>query len=569
MDSELRKLKMPSQEVLEEIKPYHFLEGGGELGTLTRSYDWGDTPVGPVDTWPQSLRTTISIILRSDFPMFLWWGDDLIQFYNDAYRPSLGQSGKHPKALGQQAEKCWPEIWHIIYPLIERVRNTGTSFFSVDQLVPIYRNGKIEDVYWTFSYSPVIDESDKIAGILVTCTETTEKVLNHMALKESRDQLQFAIEATELGTWDYNPDSNKFSANSRLKEWFGLDDNGEIDLNLAINVMADKDKARVVQAIQASLEYSPGGRFEIEYTIVNPANQSERIVRARGRTWFDDNKIARRLNGTLQDVTSTVLARTKVEELIAERTQELERANQELKKSHAELAQFAYISSHDLQEPARKIKTFCEILKITSDNVDPRFQNYLAKIEASSSRMLTLIRDVLAYSQLGNEKQELTAIDLNEALAKVLDDFELLIEEKSAVIKSDILPTINGIAVQFAQLFHNLISNSLKFVTDGVRPEILIRVTSVTAEEVLRHTGLNYNKTFFKISFADNGIGFNQDFVGQIFDIFQRLHAKNEYHGTGIGLPMCKKICQNHGGDIYAESLLGRGAVFHVILPKD
>ena len=243
MGADLKRFKMPYQEVLEKIKPYHFLEGGGELGELTRSYDWAETPVGPVDTWPQSLRTTISIILRSGFPMFLWWGDDMIQFYNDAYRPSLGQSGKHPKALGQRAEKCWPEIWNIINPLIEQVRNTGTSFFSEDQLVPIYRNGKIEDVYWTFSYSPVIDESDKIAGVLVTCTETTEKVLNHRALEESRDQLQFAIEATELGTWDYNPDSNKFSGNSRLKEWFGLDGNDEIDLNFAINVIAGKDKA--------------------------------------------------------------------------------------------------------------------------------------------------------------------------------------------------------------------------------------------------------------------------------------------------------------------------------------
>jgi signal transduction histidine kinase len=563
------RFKAPFQEGLEKIKPYHFLEGGGELGELTRSYHWAETPMGSVDKWPQSLRTTISIILRSDFPMFLWWGDEMIQFYNDAYRPSLGQCGKHPEALGQRAEKCWPEIWHIIYPLIEQVRNTGTSFFSADQLVPIYRNGRIEDVFWTFSYSPVIDESDKIAGILVTCTETTEKVLNHRALQESRDQLQFAIEATELGTWDYNPDSKKFSANLRLKEWFGLEGNDEIDLNVAMSVVAAKDRQRVDQAIQTSLKYSSGGQYDVEYTIIHPKNRSERIVRARGRAWFDDNKIARRLNGTLQDVTSNVLARMKVEELVTERTKELERANQELQKSHAELAQFAYISSHDLQEPARKIKTFCEILKMTLNNVDPRSQNYLSKIEASSSRMLTLIRDVLAYSQLRKDNQKVVAIDLNEALAAALDDFEHLIEETNAVIKSDILPKINGIAIQISQLFHNLMSNSLKFVTRGVRPEISIRVTSMNAEEVLPHTSLNRNKNFFKISFADNGIGFNQDYATQIFDIFQRLHAKSEFHGTGIGLPMCKKICQNHGGDIYAESTVGQGTVVHIILPSD
>jgi signal transduction histidine kinase len=559
---------MQGYDVIQKTKPYHFLEGGGELGELTRSFDWATTSVGPVHTWPQSLRTTIGIILRSGFPMFLWWGDDLVQFYNDAYRPSLGHSGKHPKALGEQAEKCWPEIWHIIYPLIEQVRNTGTSFFSADQLVPIFRNGKIEDVYWTFSYSPVIDELDEIAGVLVTCTETTEKVLNHRALLESRDQLQFAVEATELGTWDYNPDSKNFFCNTRLKEWFGLDRQNEIDLKFAIDVIAAKDRQRVLEAIQTALDYSSGGSYDVEYTIVHLTNQTERIVRARGRAWFDDNKIARRLNGTLQDVTSTVLARKQVEELIAERTKELESANQELRKSNAVLAQFAYISSHDLQEPARKIKIFSGMLKTTLNNLDSRSKNYLTKIEASSARLLTLIRDVLTYSQLGKDQQEPKAIDLNEALASVLDDFELLIEEKRAVIQSDILPTINGISIQVFQLFHHLISNSLKFVAEGVRPEISIRVTSIKGEEVLRHTDLEHRRIFVKISFADNGIGFNQNYASQIFDLFQRLHAKSEYHGTGIGLPMCKKICQNHGGDIYAESTLGQGSVFHVILPQ-
>ena len=183
--------------------------------------------------------------------------------------------------------------------------------------------------------------------------------------------------------------------------------------------------------------------------------------------------------------------------------------------------------------------------------------------------MLMLIRDVLAYSQLRKDNQKAVAIDLNEALAAALDDFELLIEETNAVIKSDILPKINGIAIQISQLFHNLMSNSLKFVAKGVRPEISIRVTSMNAEEVLHHTSLNRNKTFFKISFADNGIGFNQDYATQIFDIFQRLHAKSEFQGTGIGLPMCRKICQNHGGDIYAESTVGQGTVVHIILPSD
>lgn len=169
-------------------KEHYFLQGGGEMGQLIRSKDWSKTPVGTPDTWPQSLRTTLSIILNSKFPMFLWWGEELTCFYNDAYRPSLGEEGKHPKILGQKAEKAWSEIWPVIFPLIQQVLNGEGSTWSENQLIPIYRNGKLEDVYWTFSYSPVLDESEKIAGVMVICTETTENVTAFKKLEESNNR---------------------------------------------------------------------------------------------------------------------------------------------------------------------------------------------------------------------------------------------------------------------------------------------------------------------------------------------------------------------------------------------
>ena len=158
------------------------------MGELTRNFDWSQTSIGSPDEWPQSLRTTVSNLLRSKFPMFLWWGADMIQFYNDAYRPSLGNNGKHPFALGQNGKECWPEIWDIISPLHYQVRTTGEATWMEDQLVPIYRNGKIEDVYWTYSYSSVLDDEGNHAGILVTCNETTDKVntLNKLLISEQR-----------------------------------------------------------------------------------------------------------------------------------------------------------------------------------------------------------------------------------------------------------------------------------------------------------------------------------------------------------------------------------------------
>ncbi|HMK18726.1 MAG TPA: PAS domain-containing protein [Chitinophagaceae bacterium] len=303
---------MPNSTIKQQT--FSFLSGGGEMGRLMRNKNWSESTVGTPDTWPQSLRTTLGIILNSKFPMFLWWGPELICFYNDAYRPSLGQNGKHPSILGMPAKEAWPEIWDIIKPLIDQVLSGGDATWMEDQLIPIFRNGKIEDVYWTFSYSPVNDESGDVSGVLVTCTETTENVLTRHKLEESKNQLEFAIEAARLGTWDYNPANNKFFSNDRLREWFGLPHKAEIELEHAINAIAEKDRQRVTDAIQNALDYSSGGHYEIEYTIIHPVTKTETIVRSKGKAWFNEDKIAYRFNGTLEDVTDAVISRKKVEE---------------------------------------------------------------------------------------------------------------------------------------------------------------------------------------------------------------------------------------------------------------
>ena len=155
-----------------------------------------------------------------------------------------------------------------------------------DQLIPIFRNGHLEDVYWTFSYSPAFDEEDQIQGVLVTCMETTTSVLERKKLVESEDQLRFAIELPS-GTWDYNPLTNQFTGNERLKKWFGLSFNQEIDLSLAIAVIVPEDRHRVKAAIQNALIYDSRGHYDIEYSIINPITNQERIVRAKGKAWFN------------------------------------------------------------------------------------------------------------------------------------------------------------------------------------------------------------------------------------------------------------------------------------------
>jgi PAS domain S-box-containing protein len=171
---------MSDDTALNTSKPFGLdgaLSAGGQMGELVRDFDWSTTPLGPRDQWPASLKTTVAMLLHSRHPMFLWWGQDLIQIYNDAYVPSFGR-GKHPAALGQPGRACWPEIWEVIGPQIDDVMTRAKPSWHEDALVPIYRNGSLEDVYWTYGYSPVFSEDGSVGGTLVVCTETTASVLD-------------------------------------------------------------------------------------------------------------------------------------------------------------------------------------------------------------------------------------------------------------------------------------------------------------------------------------------------------------------------------------------------------
>jgi len=251
------------------------------------------------------------------------------------------------------------------------------------------------------------------------------------------------------------------------------------------------------------------------------------------------------------DVTSQVIARRKIEEVVADRTRDLAEANEQLQQSNAELRQFAYIASHDLQEPLRKIATYAGLLEDQSETL-PAAKAYLDKIISASNRMQTLIRGILSYSELSRTAPAFEPVDLNHILKDILAEFDLLIEQKQAQIFLQSLPTINAVPLQMTQLFSNLISNALKYTRPGTPPIITIACRPEDAE--------------YYIDITDNGIGFAQEHAEQIFSIFKRLHRKTEYSGTGIGLAMCKRIVENHHGHIFAQSQPGQGATFHLTL---
>src|SRR4051812_13052302 len=159
--------------------------GEGEMRALCRALDWASTPLGPVEGWSVSLRTIASTVLASRNPMFLFWGPEYVQIYNDAYRPSLGRGGRHPRALGMRGREFWTDIWETIGPQIEQVMSGGPATWHEDQYLPIERNGRLDDVWWTYSYSPVRDDDGSVGGTLVTCLETTSRVLAERRLREA------------------------------------------------------------------------------------------------------------------------------------------------------------------------------------------------------------------------------------------------------------------------------------------------------------------------------------------------------------------------------------------------
>jgi signal transduction histidine kinase len=232
----------------------------------------------------------------------------------------------------------------------------------------------------------------------------------------------------------------------------------------------------------------------------------------------------------------------------------LERRAAELARSNAELEQFASIASHDLQEPLRKVRTFTQQLTVTdADNLSGKGQQYLERANAAAERMQRLIEDLLKFSRVATHGRPFQPVDLHELVDGVLEDLELEVERAGAVVRVGELPTIDGDEPQLRQLMQNLISNALKFRREGVVPEVDIDATALEGA--------------VEITVRDNGIGFEPQYAGRIFRVFERLHGRSRYQGTGIGLALCRKIAERHGGTIEADSELEVGSTFTVRLP--
>ena len=305
------------------------------MGALIRAHDWRKTPLGPLDTWPQSLRTAIRLVLNNGHPMYIWWGPDLLCFYNDAYRESIGAE-RHPGSLGRKGREVWDEIWEIIGPQIAQVMSGGGATWQQNALVPITRHGRIDDVYWTYSYSPIDDASapSGVGGVLVVCTETTEHVLGALrsaeerkkfaqlfeALRESEEQLRLATDAAEVGLWDLDVGSDSLFWPARVKAMFGISADVPISMADFYAGLHPNDKEHTSAAFAAALDPKKRAVYDVEYRTIGKEDRLIRWVAAKGRALFDGDRCVRVI-GTAIDIS----ARKATEEKLRELNEDLER----------------------------------------------------------------------------------------------------------------------------------------------------------------------------------------------------------------------------------------------------
>ncbi len=253
------------------------------------------------------------------------------------------------------------------------------------------------------------------------------------------------------------------------------------------------------------------------------------------------------------------------EKKLKENNAVLERTNLALEKSNSDLQQFASVASHDLQEPLRKIQVFAEIIKNKKELPAQKVEDYIDKIVQSGGRMRRLIDDILNYSRLSADNILFEPVNINEIIAEIKDDFELVLAEKAGEIVADPICIIEGNRGQLRQLFYNIISNAIKFSRRDTAP--LVKISAVRISDKNNPESIDKQGKFCQIKIQDNGIGFNEKYLKNMFALFERLHAKSVYEGTGIGLALAKKITEKHNGVITASSTEGHGATFFITLP--
>lgn len=535
--------------------------GGGETGELIRSFDWSTTPLGPREKWPMSLKSIVRTMLHARQPMIVWWGPELTQIYNDAMLDSMRD--KHPRGMGEPARQAWQQAWLAVGHELQGVVDHGNAIWNEDMFVPVDRNSRIEDAWWTYSYSPVFDDDGTRAGILIICTETTAGVVARTQLERAKREADIAraelhdafMQAPLPIAILIGPDFVFTLANPAYEHLVARQVMG-LPLRSAFTVEEVGYYLPLLEKVCHT-----GVPFEVHAAELRLPN-AEGVVELR----YIDVAYHPYRNADLEtigvialinDVTASVTARLDAERRQAERAAMFER-EQELRiaaeASGRARDEFLAMLGHELRNPLAPIATAAEVMRLRGDH-HPRERQI---IERQVTHVSQLVDDLLDVARVTRGKLELrrTLLDLDEVVSRAIEQASPLIASRGHELRRthpSAPLTVDGDAVRLAQVVANLLTNAAKYIPPHGRIEVSVARQGDDAV----------------VTVGDTGPGISPALLPRVFDLFVQgeRRADRSEGGLGIGLALVKHLVAMHGGTVTARNREEGGAELTVRLP--
>ncbi|HEV2578004.1 MAG TPA: ATP-binding protein [Acidobacteriaceae bacterium] len=508
------------------------------MAELVRNFDWAQTPVGAIEDWPELLLNTVNTLLSSRQPMFLWWGEDLIQFYNDAYRPCIG-ADKHPSALGQRGSECWSEIWDVIGPLIENVMTKGEACWSEDQLIPIYRDGKLVDVYWTFSYSPVWDAAGNVCGTLVVCSDTTGRIQAEKAILTERSRLLEVLrQAPAFFALLQGPDHVITIVNSLYLRLVNHRDVVGKPVRAALPEAAEQGYLEILDRVYQGEPYvGQGARLDVYAGEGVPPDERYLDFIYQPLREGDDTISGIIVLGV--DVTD----RKRAQDVLLQ-TEKL-----------AAVGRLASSIAHEINNPLESVTNLLYLAHQTAD--DPETRGYLAMADVELRRMSSITNQTLRFHR---QRTSPAPIQPGVLLENALSIYQgrlinSSIETSTRIRASRPLVCFDG---EIRQVLNNLVGNAIDAMAgSGGRLSLRSREGTDWASGA---SGIVF-------TVADTGVGMSPETASRIFEPFFTTKGLS---GTGLGLWISHDIIQRHRGRLKVRSTTKRGrsgTTFTLFLP--
>jgi signal transduction histidine kinase len=527
-----------------------------------RVFDWASTALGSVSGWSQSLCTIVATMMESRHPMFLWWGPDLVQIFNDGYLPSFGTSGRDVTALGAKGREHWVEIWNVIGPQIEQVMTTGEATWHEDHLVPIERNGRTEEVYWTYGYSPVRDDG-AIAGVLVVVQETTSRIRATAELEKARAEAETGrARLTELFRQApafiavlRGPQFVFEMANASYYQLVGYREIIGRPLLDALPELRGQGFEDLLATVLETGEPFQGSEILVALQRTPGAPPEECYLDFVYAPIVESNEIVSGVFVHGVDVTEKVRAR-----------RDAESARAEAEAANRVKGEFLANMSHELRTPLNAIAGYAQLLELGVHGpiTDPQ-REALQRIQRSEQHLLSLVNDVLNFAKLeaGRIDYDLTDIRLSDVIATVAPMLETQIVQKGlryeVCVEDELMVRADRDKLQ--QILLNLMSNAIKFTPTGGGISIDMGKRGENSVDVPEGV------VFVRVT--DTGIGIPRDKQESVFDPFVQVsrHLTPTANGTGLGLSISRDLARGMGGNLRVRSEPGEGSTFTLVLP--